>query len=352
MGYRMSFARSAVFLNRFRQMASRLVGVLGMVAVAQAPLSGQSVLYVGSANSQQITAYDLNTQQVYGAGSALATTFFGFGPSVATDPSGNVYVSFNGGGIDWIKKFDSSGALVTSFGTGGTVQVFVNTLLGTARVNPSGTQLLQPFNANANEIRAFDTSTGASPGGFTTVSLINPTGLAFNPSGTFFYASRPSGALQGTTITQYSTSGGVGTQLTFTGGGFSNNGFDDAKGLYFQSDTSMIVVSTSLVQVERYTLSGTSATLDTTFGVNGGTNINFLTGGITADSSGNLYLTTSNGIAQISANGTLLNGAFITDANSPKQIAIGLSAIPEPTNVAILSGLIALGGAWRFRRRA
>ena len=42
----------------------------------------------------------------------------------------------------------------------------------------------------------------------------------------------PSGALQGTTITRYSLTGGAGTAITFTSGGYFNNGFDNGKGTF------------------------------------------------------------------------------------------------------------------------
>lgn len=319
--------------------------------LAMARVDAQGVLYVTTANSQQIKAYDLTTQQVTGTGTALANAFFGFSSSVATDSSGNVYVAFNNGGSDWIQKYDASGAVVTSFGTNGTVQVVANTLVGAGGVNPAGTLFVQSFNANLNEIRGYDTTTGATASGFTTVSLNNPSGIAFNPSGTFFYASMPSGALQGSTVTRYSSSGGAGTQITFTGGGYSNNGFDNAKGLFFPTDTTMIVVSTSLGEVERYTLSGNTATLDPTFGTSGSTHINSMTGGIAGDASGNLYLTTLGGVTRLSASGAILDSAFVTDSNSPSKLAIYSAAIPEPSPVAMLAGLIALGGASRFRRR-
>ena len=81
--------------------------------------------------------------------------------------------------------------------------------------------------------------------------------------------------------------------------------------------------------------------------------VNSLSGGIAADGSGNLYVSTTSSIVEISANGTILNSSFITGlSNGPTRIAIGIAAIPEPDTVALLAlGLVSVGLVGFHRRR-
>jgi hypothetical protein len=360
--------RPAHFRMFFSRHLSRLTSthpalLLGLaLGLATGSLRAQSTIYVTQAGTSTVAAFDLVTKQAVAVGSALTTTNFStaFTMPIATDAAGNVYIGYVNNG-DHIAKFNAAGAVVAPFGPGGTITPGLNNIIGAMAVNQAGTQLLVPYNANTNQILAYDTASGSAANGFSAVSQANPTALAFNASGTFFYSSNPSGALQGTTITRYAATGGAGTAITFTSGGFANNGFDNAKGLFFQSDTSMIVVSSSLAFLERYTLNGTVATLDTTFGTNGGVNILGLvgaspTGGIAADASGNLYVVANNNatignIAKFSANGTLIDANFITGLSQPQQIAISFAAIPEPSTTALLAaGALALG-VLQFRRR-
>jgi hypothetical protein len=340
-------------LPRLPASAALLALVAAAFSLAPA-LRAQSVLYITqTSGAGTLAAYNLSNAQPYAAGSALTTTTFGspFFQAVATDAAGNVYVAYPAGSVDVLRKYDNTGALLTPFGTN--TYYPSNSIVRTATVNSAGTQLILPINAATNQVLSFSTVDGSLVSGFTAINLNNPTAVAFNSSGTFLYATMPSGALQGSTITQYSINGGSGTNLTFTGGGYGNNGFDNAQGLLFQSDTSMIVVSTSLGAVERYTLSGTVATLDTTFGVNGVVTLPSLSGGIAADgSTGNLYVVTGSNIAQLSANGTILNSAYLSGLTDPhSQLAIGLAAVPEPDTAVLLAlGLTGMG-ARRWRRK-
>lgn len=331
-----------------------LAGLAAVLLLLAPVLRAQSVLYLTQASGNgAVKAYNLSNGAAYASGSALTTTSFNssFFRAVTTDSLGNVYVAYPSGGVDFIRKYDNTGTLVTPPGTG--TYYASNSIVQTATVNPAGTQLILPINANTNQVLSFSTTDGSLTPGFTAINLNNPTAVTFNSSGTYLYATMPSGALQGTTITQYAVNGGSGTNLTFTSGGYGNNGFDDAKGLLFQTDTSMIVVSTNLGAVERYTLSGTVATLDTTFGVNGAVSLPALSGGIALDGlTGNLYVVTGSNVAQLSANGTVLNSTFLTGATDPNShLAIGLAAVPEPDTIVLLSAGL-LGLAWaRTRRR-
>jgi sugar lactone lactonase YvrE len=339
--------------GHFRIIVRTLALVFGL-GVAQ-HLSAQGVIYITeSQGTGSVVAYNLSNSQLYMPGSALSTTNFSsfFFDSISTDSSGNVYLAYTQNGSVNLQKFNNAGALVTGFGTGGTAVLPGNVIVTSSAVNPSGTQILLPFNANTNQVGSYSTSTGAATGGFTPIVLVNPQAVTFNPSGTFFYATVSSGSLGGSTITQYATTGGTGTAITYASGGYFGNGFDNAKGLLFQTDSSFLVASSTQGALERYTLSGTVATLDASFGTNGAVTVSGLNGGIAADGSGNLYVSTSSSIVEISANGTILNSSFITGlTNGPTRIAIGIAAIPEPDTVALLAlGLVSVGLAG-FRRR-
>jgi sugar lactone lactonase YvrE len=347
----------------------RLMIVIGGILGIQR-LQGQ-VLYVTEVSpSEKVVAYNLSNLQPVDTGTPLTNGLFvpsGHLEGLATDPSGNVFVAYE----NVIKEFDDTGAVVTSFGTNGTLNTGINSIVTGAAVNPAGTQLLVPYSLNTSAVLAYNTSNGSAVGGFTgatvvagnpTLSAATPWAVAFNPSGTHFYVTSPSGAQGGTTITQFSLTGGTGTLITpvnypfYPGGSGSYGG---AEGLVFQTDSTFVVEDVNLGLLARYTLSGATAALDTTFGVNGFiTGLNGMNGGITADSSGNLYVFLAGGssstIEELSANGQVLNSALLTlpaGNTYGGHLAIGIAAIPEPETSALLAiGTVALGVA-RFRRR-
>jgi len=296
---------------------------LGLLAALGA--HGQVIYITEVSPSSRVVAYDLATRQPVDVGTALTGGLYvpsGHLQSIATDPAGNVYLAVP----YFIYKYDSTGAAVTSFGTNGSVYTGFNTLIGGGAVNPAGTQLVLPFNANTNAVYAYNTSDGSVAAGFTAATVTNgspptnpssPWAVAFNPSGTFFYVTSPSGALGGTTLTRFSPTGGTGTiitPLTFPAG---TGGFGGMQGLLFQTDTTFITVDANWGYLSRYVINGTTATLDTTFGSGGYVSgLNGVTGGLAADSSGNLYVfvngSTNSYVMQFDANGALLDSAFLT----------------------------------------
>jgi hypothetical protein len=319
------------------------------------------VIYITEVSpSSRVVAYDLATGQPYATGTALTNGFYvpsGHLQGLATDPLGNVYVSFDG----WIYKFDNTGAAVASFGTNGSTYTGNYNIVPGAAVNPAGTQLLVPFSAYTNQVLAYSTATGVAVAGFTAATVTNgspptnassPWAVAFNPSGTYFYVTSPSGAMGGTTLTQFSPTGGAGTIITPTTYPPGTGGFGGMQGLLFQTDASFITVDANWGYLARYTINGTTATLDTSFGVNGYVSgLNGVNGGLATDSSGNLYVfvngSTNSYIEQFSANGTLLNSAFLTLPGNNTyggHLAIGITPVPELSTWTLLgAGVIMLG---------
>ena len=318
------------------------------------------VIYITqlTAGLPSVGAYDINTLQPVDVGSALTTNravgnghFYG---GLSTDSSGNVYVAAPDG---YLYKYDNTGAVVTAFGSNGSVYAGYNSIVTGSAVNPAGTQVLLPFNANASAAYAYNTATGAPVGGFTaaTVASGSPWAVAFNPSGTYFYASNGSNSLE-----RFSLTGGSGSAITFTSSPL-NNGIEYAKGMVFESDTSLVVTDLAQGFLVRYTLSGLTASLDTTFGSGGYLSISGLTSGVALDGSGNLYVLTDNGtnsyIQKYTANGALINGTFLSLPTSGGYatyrggLAIDFASIPEPQTYLLLSSGLGLVGLARFRRR-
>src|SRR5476649_602868 len=169
--------------GHFRIIVRTLALVFGL-GVAQ-HLSAQGVIYITeSQGTGSVVAYNLSNSQLYMPGSALSTTNFSsfFFDSISTDSSGNVYLAYTQNGSVNLQKFNNAGALVTGFGTGGTAVLPGNVIVTSSAVNPSGTQILLPFNANTNQVGSYSTSTGAATGGFTPIVLVNPQAVTFNPS--------------------------------------------------------------------------------------------------------------------------------------------------------------------------
>jgi sugar lactone lactonase YvrE len=346
----------------------RLAIPMMAVACGQA-LSGQILYITEVAPTEKVVAYNLATLQPYDVGTSLTAGLYvpsGHLEGIATDSSGNVYVAYD----YYINKYDNTGAIVTTFGTNGQYYTGNNSIVTGGTVNPAGTEILVPYNLYTSNVQAFNTSTGAPVPGFTPANVFygsppttagTPWAVAFNPSGTYFYVTAPSGVSGGTTITQFSTSGGTGTLITPLTYPTGSGGYGGADGLLFQTDNTFVVENVNLGTVSRYTISGSNATLDTSFGVNGSiTGLSPLNGGMTADASGNLYFfvagASTSTIAEYTANGQLINSALLTlpgNNNYAGHLAIGTAfvAVPEPSVAAMLAiGTLALGFI-QLRRR-
>ena len=184
-------------LSLLRLPAPAVFLAFAAMAVFPSPaLRAQSVLYLTqTTGTGTIGAFNLSNGTAYAAGSALTTTNFGsfFFDAITTDSLGNVYIAYPSGGVDVMRKYDNTGALLTPFGTN--TYYASNSIVRTAVVNPAGTQLILPINANTNQILSFSTADGSVTSGFTAINLNNPTAVAFNSSGTYLYATMPSGAL-------------------------------------------------------------------------------------------------------------------------------------------------------------
>ncbi len=94
-----------------------------------------------------------------------------------------------------------------------------------------------------------------------------------------------------------------------------------------------------------------TATWDTTFNGNVGFDSVSSPYGLTADTSGNFYVSSFNGntISEFSSTGLLINSTFVSGLNFPEGIAF--SPIPEPSSGALLALGAGVLGAIRFRRR-
>jgi hypothetical protein len=285
-------------------------------------LQGGGALYVAQLENGTVTVYsNLPDTTVH----HTVATGLEYVLSVAVDASGNVYAGYGGG----IKKYNSAGVLVSGFGAGGTISSVGGDLIGMT-LNPAGTRLLVSAWTEGS-IDAFDTTTGSPAAGFTPVSLANAAGAVFNTSGTYLYVGDGAGQ-----IYRYSVDGGAATPI-------SPGGFGNLRALLFQDDTHLLVAATFNNTLKRYTLSGATATLDTTFGANNDGSVSLSTPwGLAADAAGNIYVSCFDGttIAKLSSNGTVLNANFITGLSNPAQIAVVGGGLPitPPANGAYAAG--------------
>ena len=79
-----------------------------------------------------------------------------------------------------IRKYDSSGALLTPPGT--TTYYLSNSIVASAAVNPAGTELILPINANTNQILSFSTADGSL---VSKTPVVAPTSVVALPDGQF-----------------------------------------------------------------------------------------------------------------------------------------------------------------------
>ena len=217
-------------------------------------VGGGEALYVAQQDGPVMVYGDLsNTSVHHTVGPANRQDMFG----LAVDSSGNVYEGY----LNAVTKYNSAGVPVSGFGTGGTTSTSGEPFA--MALNPAGTTLVVPFHTQGT-FGAFDTTTGSAAAGFTAISDTGyPDVAAYNTSGTYLYTGDEYGH-----IYRCSTSGGATTALTVSG---SFPG--EMWGLLFQDDTHFLLVSHASGTVTRYTLSGTSATLDTTFGTSGSVSV-------------------------------------------------------------------------------
>jgi DNA-binding beta-propeller fold protein YncE len=206
--------------------------------------------------------------------------YFSAAQGVATDSSGNVYVADTGN--NRVLKFNSSGALITKWGSLGTGDGQFSSPRDLA-VDSSGNVYV--VDTTNNRIQKFDSSgtfvtkwgaTGAGNGQFN-----NPNGIAISSVGNVYVADSTNNRIQ-----RFNTSGTYASQWGTVGTG--NGQFSSPQAIAIDSSGYVYVADTTNNRVQKFNSTGT---YQTKWGATGATDGLFTTPrGIGVDSSGNVYV--------------------------------------------------------------
>lgn len=315
------------------------------------PAAAQESLYVADQGAGEVIRYPLPSTTGTTFGSGTNPELYG----LATGVAGQVYSVNNTG--DMIRRIEANGTLATGFGTSGEVDIRALTTdvaygpVGVAFSPAFGGQLIVSAYNSGNLLRldattgGWDTSFGV--GGVLATSGGQPLGVAVTSSANFIYYTQTDNTVwradgNGTNPTLLSL---LGDQPTSTWS------------LALLNDTQLFVADEAMGEVLKYNLSGTTATLDGTYGTSGRVTVGDGVYGIAVSPSGIAYVTSPNAgaVTVISADGGSVQ-QFATGLGQPTGIALyGGAVVPEvdPSAMPAVAGILsAVAGILERRRRA
>jgi hypothetical protein len=303
--------------------------------------TAQVQLYIAEFNAGEVSRVNLTGSPLY-TPSVFTSIASSNVNDILVDTSGNVIVSYRQGSNTFLRKFDASGAIIPSFGTGGTVDtgngsgVFMNFALG-------GTFLVSESQGGPARLTRRDIATGALLNTFavSTPSVVNVFNAAESSTG-FVYATG-GGTNQ---VIRYNADGSGEVAMTVMG-----TPINFIHGIELDSLGRMLVADASSNVLVRYTISGTTLTPDPTFGVGGyaATLGSFDPDFAIDPTNGRIYVSrfSDNDIYSLDANG--LNGAVVVNTNLSGPYGIAIAPIPEPSiTVLVVAFLVSC----RIRSRA
>lgn len=320
--------------------------------IAGLPGAAQETLYVAEQLAGTVLRYSLPSTTGTTFGSGANPELFG----LATGASGQLYTVNNTG--DLIRRFDADGTLAVGFGSAGAVDI--KTLTSNVAFGPTGVAFTAAAGGkvvvsayNSGHLLRLDATTGVWDQSFGTGGLLTTTALplsvAYAAAGDYIYYAQTDGKVYRVNA--------AGTENVAMDLGPTSPSSPWALSLL--SDSELFLTEPSAGLVWKYDLSGTNATLDSSYDGNGYVGVPGAYG-IVLSPTGTAYVTDfdSGTVRMISADGGTVQD-FVTGLNGPTGITLyGTATIPEidPTGLPAVAGIMtAVAGVLerrRSRRRA